>query len=560
LAFLLAAAFAQAPPPAAQVSGRVVKLTGEVLRHATVTLLGPQRYTTTADNNGLFAFGAVAPGAYSLIAQRIGYASQKYGAAAPLARHCGIDSPNRSINPINHGDDAIATFRSCIESAPGVMLSLAVGQEMKDLLIPIAQLGVISGSVSNVDSEPVQGSLTAMKSVYERGVRRLVLATSVLVGPDGSYTVDDLPAGRYYLRATIRPANSYPGQEKPLPENDVPTFYPSAADASNATPVEVKPGEETEGINILVRRARVFTVRGAVADSLGGQVTLHPKDPVLGLGFGARSSSLTPDGAFEFLDIEPGAYVLSSAQAQAAGPLLPPLDVVVTTADIDGLTLSFAQGVAVTGAATVEGVKPAAWPTLSLAPPDQPLAAPYLERGSGPARFDPNGAFTFRANVLPGRYEVRIASPAGTYVKSIRYGAQDALHAPINIGAGASASLSVVLSAKVAVIAGKVANAKGDLAAGALVTAWPRNPEVSGGVHSGSTDQNGNFAIADLGPGAYYVAAWEDIDPGLADYPGFLARFLSDAAQATLQEGGRAGVNLKAIPAERAAAEEAKLP
>jgi hypothetical protein len=163
--------------------------------------------------------------------------------------------------------------------------------------------------------------------------------------------------------------------------------------------------------------------------------------------------------------------------------------------------------------------------------------------------------------MAPAEYEVRVTElPPGTYVKSIRCGEQDALHGLLDLTGSAAGSLDIVLSSRVAAIGGKVSNAKNEAVAGALAIAWPRKAELAGGVRSAPTDQNGNFTIMDLGPGDYFVAAWDDLDPGLAGDAGFLGRFQSDAASATVAEGGKATVNVRLVPRERVAAEMAKLP
>lgn len=545
-----AIAFAQpaAAPRTARVGGRVIRQTGEGVRRATVTLLGAKRYTGTTDADGVFAFDGVAPGTYALIAQRVGYASQKYGATGPLVRHCvGVDGP------VSHGlypaekEDAAAVYRQCIEHAPGTMLSLAADQEMQDLVISIAQHGVISGKVLNQDSEPIQGGVAGMKVSYERGVRRLELVSSVLIGPDGEYTVDDLPPGRYYLRATIISRTSLPGEGKASPDADVATYYPGESDISKAGPVEVRPGEELSGVDILVRRVRVFSVRGTVASEGNIRVELNPKKP----NVASRRSSLAVNGVFEFRDVEPGEYVISSTRMPTAQTLLRRQDVVVSAADVEGVHLEPVQGIAVSGTVKVEGVNPGTSPTVGLT---------AFDTGSGPAKFDSKGAFTFSTNVAPSIYEVRLGAPPGTYVKSIRYGRQDALRGTLDLTGGAAGSLDIVLSSKVAAITGKVTNASGDAVPGALVTAWPGSPELTGGVKTASTDQNGNFEIADLGPGGYFVAAWEDIEPGLAEYPGFLGRFKDSAVTIKLEEGGAASADVKLVPRERIASEVAELP
>jgi hypothetical protein len=565
-----AAAFAQPAPKTARVTGRVVKQTGEGMRHATVTLLGAERYTATADANGVFALDNIAPGRYALIAQHVGYASQKYGAAAPLARTCsGMDDVSHQAENANGGYDVVAHYRQCIEQAPGTMLSLTAGREMKDLAIQVAQHGVISGKVLNQDGEPVPGSVAALRVVYEGGTRHLQTESSSNIGPDGEYTVDDLPAGRYYLRTGSGMTISSPAQGKPAPEGDVATYYPSELDESKAGVVEVKPGEESSGIDILMRRVGVFTVRGTVASPPGvpagnGWVMLTPKGAG-GATPGLRLSSIGAKGEFEIRDVEPGAYVISNLRLGVGQPIFQRQDVVVSAADVEGVHLTPVQGIALAGTVKMEGPAPENWPTVALAAPHQaadPGGIGMLDAYAGASvKPDSSGAFTFPAGMAPSQYEVRLdALPPGTYVKSIRYGDQDALHGPLDLTGGAAGSLDVALSSKVAAITGKVKNAKDEAAAGVLVTAWPRKPGFAGGVHSAPTDQNGNFAIADLGPGDYYVAAWEDIDPGLADTPEFLARFQTDAVAATLAEGGRASADVSMIPRERISAEMEKLP
>lgn len=74
------------------------------------------------------------------------------------------------------------------------------------------------------------------------------------------------------------------------------------------------------------------------------------------------------------------------------------------------------------------------------------------------------------------------------------------------------------------------------------------------------TDQSGAFKFQSLAPGDYYVAAWDDLDPGLAQSADFLSHFTSEASSITLAEGGQESRDLKPLPADRVAAEIAKLP
>ena len=200
------------------------------------------------------------------------------------------------------------------------------------------------------------------------------------------------------------------------------------------------------------------------------------------------------------------------------------------------------------------GGKPASWPVVLL----QEFEGPLGSNGTDP---DSTGAFKFPRKIAPSRYIANLLRiPAATYVKSIRYGSQDAIHAPLDLSDGVVGSLDIVLSSKVATVSGGAKKANGDPAAGVVVSLWPRVAEMTGGIKSASTDQNGHFEIGDLGPGDYFLAAWEEIDPGLVQAPAFLARFQNEVSTVTMEQGAHASADAKLVTRERVAAEVAKLP
>jgi hypothetical protein len=53
--------------------------------------------------------------------------------------------------------------------------------------------------------------------------------------------------------------------------------------------------------------------------------------------------------------------------------------------------------------------------------------------------------------------------------------------------------------------------------------------------------------------------AWEDVEQGLADTPGFRARFQGQQSEVTLEEGARQAANPMLIPRGQIIAEAAKL-
>ncbi len=141
-------------------------------------------------------------------------------------------------------------------------------------------------------------------------------------------------------------------------------------------------------------------------------------------------------------------------------------------------------------------------------------------------------------------------------MKSVHFEGRDVTRAPLDNTSGAGGALQIVLSTKAARLSGTAPK-------GTTVRVWPKVPDLGsygGGVKSTPTDQEGGFTFASLAPGEYYVAAWRELESGLADDPEFLARFNGDASLVKLEESGRATVEVKVVPRERVAAETARLP
>jgi hypothetical protein len=144
-------------------------------------------------------------------------------------------------------------------------------------------------------------------------------------------------------------------------------------------------------------------------------------------------------------------------------------------------------------------------------------------------------------------------------VKSIRFGQQDITHTLLDLTSGASGTLDILLSPRAAQVSGTVKNKDGAAMTGVEVTLWPKQG-LSKSVYRGSTDQNGDFRIAGLAPGDYYINAWEDLDPYLSFDLDFLQRFASPDTTITLEESAHQTVQPKLVSREDAALEAAKLP
>jgi len=188
-----------------------------------------------------------------------------------------------------------------------------------------------------------------------------------------------------------------------------------------------------------------------------------------------------------------------------------------------------------------------------------------LEGPNRSASAQPKEDGTFELlGVVPVKYLVYAYNlPDGVYVKSVRVGGQDASRTTLDLTSGVSGTLDILLSPHGAEVMGTVRNSDGEAQPGIQVTLWPKEMQPNsalGGISISATDQNGDFHVTGLAPGDYFVAAWEELEPGLSDDIDFLRRFTAQAVALTLEEGAHQAAQPKLISREAAAVEAAKLP
>jgi protocatechuate 3,4-dioxygenase beta subunit len=582
LALLLGTFAAAQNPPAApdsdqkkiRVAGTIFNLNGEPVRKANVHLLGaptqpgqlPVSYGESSGTDGNFVFDDVPPGRYVLSVDKPGYLAAQYG--------------SRTIGLL------------------GNQLDLRAGMDLKDLVLKMTPQGVITGKVLDQDGDPVTtANLQAMRYAYVRGRRQLQVAGAGTTNDLGEFRMRDLPPGRYYLSAGDRTATlglqERAGRAGAALEGPITTYYPNGADVSSAAPIDVTAGGETRGIDIRLLRSKVYTVRGKGVDASGapgaGIVSFARKDDtnIPGLLNARGNAQLRPDGTFEFRNIVPGTYVLQVVQGALNGNIpanvTGRLEVTVGDSNVESLVLPIGPGPEITGTVKLEDgdiaslAKPAQNTSPSIAPipvGNSLTAAPsrlavMLSESQGgnvtggtSAQVKEDGTFKFNV-VGAANYLLNVNGlPQGMYLKSARFSGQDVTNALIDTTSGAGGTLELVLSSKAGSVAGSVQNDNGEPLAGVMVTLWPRIPEVTptGGARLFFADQKGGFKFQSLAPGEYYVAAWEELEPGLAQSADFLGRFTSDASAIKLTASGQETRDLKLVPRDKLLLEIAKLP
>ena len=510
---------------APSVEGKVVNIAnGEGVRKATVLLRaqnGPNgiNYTADSDGNGRFLIENVEPGKYMVSADRQGFMLQATGATG----------------------------------APPPPITVENGQELHDVIVRLSPLGVIAGRVVDDDGDPIRGSqVQAMSYRYTAGKRQLGNAQQAESNDKGEFRLYGLRPGTYYLYAGVSNYNSNRNQEAirgPRPPGRAATYFPNAADAAHAVPIEVAAGAQLRGFDIHMRRERVFSVRGKLPESADRSnrryfVRVAPRDS--NLNFSSFGSTMNNNATFECPGLPPGEYVLMATMYDGDKQI--PARQVVNIVDSDvEVTLNFSPPSDVSGMVRVEGQTSKALEDLRVSLQPEGQSAFGVS-----ATIKANGAFVLR-NVTPDVYLVNFNAPDGTYVKSIGAGDQDASNWRVDLTKG-SGPIAITLGTDIGVVEGTVENAAGEPAVRVRVNLIPY------GNHLGRpdlgrfafTDEKGHFRMRGAAPGEYKLFAWDNVEPGAPQDPEFRKPFEKQAVPVKLQPNGQESVKLKLIHVDAA--------
>ncbi len=243
---LLQSPFTPARPQDARpaIEGVVVRVgTNAPLPNAQVTLIGAGNSSdttqTVTDRDGKFTFRKVAPGSYRIAAARNGYARQEYGQR--------------------------------VFGGTGRVLTIVADQPVQTITIGLTPAGTVTGTVRDPSGEAIAGlQVQLLRQVYgASGLRTFVTTGTDRTDDRGEYRVFWVTPGRYYLvvhpSGSSRTIPSTPGSPNEIPENRFPpTYYPGTIDLSQASLIEVRPGEELNGTDVSVSPQDLFRIRGRV--------------------------------------------------------------------------------------------------------------------------------------------------------------------------------------------------------------------------------------------------------------------------------------------------------
>jgi hypothetical protein len=522
------------------IAGMVVTLAGSApVKSAKVQLQSMDErshiISIATDVGGRFSLKGVAPGSYRLSVSKNNFVEQQYGQRKP-------------------GD-------------PGSILTLRAGQDLKDLLFRLIPSAIISGRVIDDEGEPLPWAVvSALREVYSEGKRKLSTEASFQTNDLGEFRIFGLQPGKYFISVSYRSGKDDGDtrvrwqQPEETPNASelgyVRLYYPGTPDPARASSLIVKAGDEIPAVEILMRKVRVFRVRGRVLNLIPAaarrgrpvNLSLAPKASSLEIDDGEQQIIAdAKDGSFEIRDVLPGSYVLTAYAFEEGKWHATRSAFDVANSDLEGVSVVIAPGMSINGKILWDG--PAA-PLES----DLYVAAASVDQtglSMGASKVDAANLFTL-LNTGEGSYRPRILSlPKNCFVKDVRYAGQSVAENGFTVTRGTAASLEIILSSRGAHVQGTVTNEDSLPAAGVWVVLVPdpNHRSRSDLYHAQTTDQYGHFDFRGLPPGEYKLFSWEEVEDGAWQDPEFLKPVENKGEKIDLHESDQKTVNLTTIPA-----------
>jgi Carboxypeptidase regulatory-like domain len=547
LAFFVQAAQAQSP---GSIEGVVVRLGASTpVVRARVSISNAQ---TLTDESGRFSFPNLQPGSYR------------------------ISAAHNSYIPGQSGGRRAAE------------VTLGPGQAIKDIVLALVPKGAISGRVFDRNGDSVtNATVQALKHVYQDGRRILVPVDSARTNDRGEYRLFWLAPGPYVISTAPQESacasapcsvllDRLEVASGPAPvtggtvrldgriavrvpnggETALPVYFPGTTDASAASPIDVPPGVDFTGVDVMITETRAVRVLGRVVNGLTGQpipawggasLTLVPRRGTVATGSSQRAF-ISNTGTFEFRHMAPGSYDLVATMSSAAGRLAASMPIEVSSADIDHVTLVLQPLLSITGKVSIENLQ--ADPTINLSGVRLELRRePYTpELLVVLPTVAPDGTFTL-SGVTPGEYRLKVENRGFKgYVKSARFGVIDALNTPFQInGPGQFEILLSPNSGSVDAIVLDEMQKPFSNATVVLVPDPPRRHRLDL-YDAGASNAFGRVGFEGLTPGDYRIFAWDDVPTEAWEDPDFIRLYEDRGRPVRISEGSSGNIELKIIP------------
>lgn len=415
-------------------------------------------------------------------------------------------------------------------------------------LTPLAQL---AGRLTSPDREPIPATIVGLRRPWDGA-----WIQTATTNADGRFHFRHLEPGTWILAALpgfqhtgAKPADSI----KPLRHPEIPeeqnqrlgwaaTFYPNAANYTDAARISLRPGAQLDGYDIRLRTRTLRRIAGTVLHHDGSpapKALLSISDPA-NKGVNGQSVTADANGRFEFHTASDGDWRLFAQHKLSGETAKGYADVRVSRTDREDVELRLALPFPITGTVEREETRDGQG--------NRKVTAIYLiPQGASPdvqteTFHNQDGSFTLKT-VYPGRYRVLPAGHVpGYYVESIWYGDRDVTTETIEI-ANPPLPLRIVYKPKAGRATGTVPRATGHWAV--LVPQDEALRDAHQFIRTARCGPDGRFTIDSLRPGDYYAFAFDRVRTEQLEDVDFVRTLIIQADRTTIRPGETANLELK---------------
>ncbi|HZT59563.1 MAG TPA: carboxypeptidase regulatory-like domain-containing protein [Pyrinomonadaceae bacterium] len=407
------------------------------------------------------------------------------------------------------------------EWQPGRRLDLAPGEKLESLDFTLERGGVVTGRVTDPEGRPLVEAMVRVMAADEADRKKPRFAVPMFAfetDDRGVYRLYGLAPGRYliYVGEAQEDGIVRVGVGGYFPR----TFYGDTSEINQAKPVEVKPGDETAGIDIkLGKPAKTYAASGRVVDEQGQPVAgasimfgrVSAENRFSG-GFGADGTKANERGEFKLNNLPPGRYGLFAARDEAFSQQQPTdyseaALAEIVDEDVSGLEVKLVRGATITGVVTLEGASsPAVLAKLSELSIAAGGAAPALAPPSfAQAHVQADGSFQL-TGLRPGKVTLALGWPQvkGFTIARVQRDGVDQVEG-IDVAAGDHvAGVRVVVTYGTSTIRGQVEFPGGRPEGGYIhVEAYRTGAPANSQSGYAEIDALGRFVLANLPAGEY---------------------------------------------------------
>jgi hypothetical protein len=294
--------------------------TGLPLPRAHVTLLPAQAGLRTieadTDDKGAFLFHDFESGRYSLNASRDGYLTSSV---------CWLGTVRLQ-----------QTF------------SIGTKEAIAGITFRLRPFAVMAGRISFEDGEPAMNIRVEAYREYRNHLRHgYALAANVVSNDRGEYRLFGLQPGSYIVAATERPTPASEQTRETQATRYATTFYVNSTKLGEAVPVRLDYGQESGGIDVVLKRLRKVKLHGHVTNGLTGEAVSSASISMQRVDAHNTASiaetvpvTFDHDHRFEIRDVTPDSYVMWAESADGGKALVGHAPLTVGESDIDNVELT----------------------------------------------------------------------------------------------------------------------------------------------------------------------------------------------------------------------------